>query len=556
MATPINSQKKTQGVFYTPYHVAEVICNWAIKSQSDVIMEPSFGGCEFLKAAHSRLLALSDTKEKNLSGLYGCDIDPSAFTYLKEIIPNSNGHFVQADFMTLRNSNFPNQSRFDVILGNPPYVSHHNMLAEQKESASNWLEETKMNLNGRASLWAYFVLHSLSFLKDRGRIAWILPGSFLHSEYAVSVRSKLENHFERLLAVQLGERLFVGEGTEEISIILLGEGYLSSPLEKTSTSFGFTTYAADLPEIIENWNNNKTISLSDAKFATLTGKGKKTFQAVANSPNTYSLGDLLDIRIGVVSGANKFFILNQETWDEHSLPKNISSQVLTTFKLVKGIAFTDDDFSDIRAEGNKCLLVDTTKTDAITGNLKEYLDTFPEEKRKSTTTFQRRSISGVWHRFNDGLIPDAFFPYMQNTGPSIVLNETKVCSTNSIHRLYFKENMSETKKKVIAISMLSTFSQLSAEFTGRIYGAGVLKHEPSEALRIQVYLPSSPDSDQVEQVFQEIDQLMRDEKREQAQAIADKFIQKDMLSNDISYNIDALKNTLTKTRVRRFPVKE
>lgn len=551
-------QKKAQGVFYTPYHVAKVLCDWAIQTPTDSIMEPSFGGCDFLKGARSRFLALGGKDEVVLNGLYGCDIDPDAFNHLKEIVPNHNGHFIQDDFMHLSNAHFPKTGKFDVVLGNPPYVSHHNMSDHQKESISKWLEKTLLSLDGRASLWAYFVLHSLSFLRDGGRMAWILPGSFLYSDYAKDVRNILESQFQKLLGVQLGERLFLAAGTEEISIVLIGDGYDSSAQQQTNFDFIFTTYVKDLPGIIQEWDiqskKGKQIQAT-SKNTIFEGKNNLAFQTIANNPSTHSLSDLLEVRIGIVSGANHFFILDEDTWSKYKLPQSVRSDVLTTFKLVQGITFTDDDLKGIRENKKPCMLVDTTKASDIHGKLKTYLDSFPVKKRETTTTFQRRIRSGVWHRFNDGLIPDAFFPYMQNNGPQIALNEAGINSTNSVHRLYFKEGITDLLRKLIAISILSTFSQLSAEFEGRVYGAGVLKHEPSEVMRIQAYIPREKSEVEINQIFQEINLLIRAGNRDQAQIAADRFLFKDFNFKATGDGISVLINALEKARNRRFPQK-
>jgi len=78
---------------------------------------------------------------------------------------------------------------------------------------------------------------------------------------------------------------------------------------------------------------------------------------------------------------------------------------------------------------------------------------------------------------------------MGNQGPRIILNSAEAVCTNSIHRIYFKEDLSETMRKAIILSLWSTYGQISAEIEGRTYGSGVLKLEPSEASKLVVFLP-------------------------------------------------------------------
>jgi hypothetical protein len=152
--------------------------------------------------------------------------------------------------------------------------------------------------------------------------------------------------------------------------------------------------------------------------------------------------------------------------------------------------------------------------------VRKYLETFPKDLIEKNATFAKRSI---WHCPDDGKIPDGFFPYMNHAGPRIVLNNTAVNSTNTIHRLYFNPSITVSTKKLAAISMLTTFSQLSAEIEGRTYGSGVLKHEPSEAMSIRLVMPANIPSSGINRVANKIDRLLRvrafDEARDQADAL-------------------------------------
>ena len=77
---PIEGDKKRLGAFYTPEALTDVICEWAIASSDARVLEPSFGGCGFLKSAAERFRLLGSTNPQ--LNLYGCDIDSYAFEHL------------------------------------------------------------------------------------------------------------------------------------------------------------------------------------------------------------------------------------------------------------------------------------------------------------------------------------------------------------------------------------------------------------------------------------------------------------------------------------------
>ena len=270
------SEKKQYGVFYTPKRVADVLCKWAIRSKDDKVLEPSFGGCDFLESSRSRFIELGLQKAIAEKRLYGADIDSSAFSTLSTFLANPNGHFKQKDFLSLSLSSFPiNDTGFDVVVGNPPYVSHHNMSGEQKKAAFKAMSDNAFELGGRASLWAYFVIHSLSFLKLGGRMAWVLPSSFLYSDYARQVREVISNRFERCLLINLHERLFVSDGTEEISVITLCEGLVNFN-SHPNIQIVSASNTSEIEKVIQRWESDKSKGKSNIQAGDrLSNKGTR-----------------------------------------------------------------------------------------------------------------------------------------------------------------------------------------------------------------------------------------------------------------------------------------
>src|SRR5206468_3599260 len=126
-------------------------------------------------------------------------------------------HFITGDFLHVLPDTFP--CKFDVILGNPPYVRHH--LLSEKPTRAQTVGNSTVELARTSSYWAYFVVHALNFLTDTARMAVILPASFLFADYSLKVRSALTTKFRRLYFLPVKERLF--EDTQEISVLLLGE---------------------------------------------------------------------------------------------------------------------------------------------------------------------------------------------------------------------------------------------------------------------------------------------------------------------------------------------
>jgi adenine-specific DNA methylase len=519
------AEKRGLGSYYTPSALHEALCDWAIRSSEERILEPSFGGCGFLESAREKLLSIGNqVPDQNM---YGCDIDKDAFAYLTEKIAtiNISKRFLHADFMTLQPSDFA-VSEFDVVVGNPPYISHHNMTKAQKTAAKAVLKNTDFGCCETASLWVYFVLHALKFLKRGGRVAWVLPQSLLFAAYSSSIKRILAERFSRVLFLPIDKHLFLSEGTEERTVILVAEGWQEGPSAR-GIEIKQAANSEGVKNVLQEWAGQACAFQKlngRSSFYQLSKPTAELFDRLVANKDDYQiirLGDLMDIRIGIVTGNNKFFVIDQESADKNRLTNGSLRPVLPKFHLTKGLVFKDSDFLGAKKDNQRCILLNPIEKESHDDTVKAYLNSYVKEKRESNGTFKKRA---VWFLPDDGIIPDAFFPYMHHNGPRLVLNQAKIQCTNTIHRIFFKKGVSQYLRKAIAISLLSSFSQLSAEIEGRSYGSGVLKHEPSEVKRISIILPKDLDRKMVGKLFSDIDTVLRAGLISKAKRVADDFV--------------------------------
>jgi len=278
----------------------------------------------------------------------------------------------------------------------------------------------------------------------------------------------------------------------------------------------------DLERSIPNWQSGLLQSAKVERRLALTfmpAPAKTYFKQLAGY-NSIKFGDLADIKIGIVTGANSFFIRDPLTFKRYGVSE-LMIPVLSKFCEVGGLSVTKDDFEKLRDNNRPSFMLCVDDLGGLGSPLRNYLSQFPEEKREKCITFKKRKH---WYDPCDGQVPDAFFPYMHHKGPRLVLNSCQVYSTNSIHRVFFNPTVSDLQKKLICISLLTSFSQLSAEIEGRSYGSGVLKHEPSEVRRIRLLFPAGMKDEIVTDTFEHLDGLLRKGKYTQAAEVADDLI--------------------------------
>ncbi len=540
---PSLARKKELGAFYTPLSVAVVLCNWAIRSMEDVVLEPSFGGCTFLQASIRRI---QDLGAPAADHLFGCDIDPNAFDFLRASVTCIRAdNFRQCDFLHL-DPQILSGARAAAVIGNPPYVSYSRLSAEQRETIHDWEKLHGLRLNRRASLWTYFTFHALNFLAPGGRMAWVLPVSFMTAKYAESLRQHLSKKFRKIAFFTLSERIFLAEGTEERALIILADGFEQAQGVADMTSHCLDT-ATDLDAAVALWEKASAVSSSgEDAFAQglLSAQACALLSKLEEEPEVVALGSLAKISIGAVSGDSKYFIKSIADWRTLGIGKTHLSYVVPRSRWVNGISLTSMDSSDHEEGGVACLALNApadTKSVAVL----DFIASYDKDKVASNATFAKRE---VWFRFLENKVPDAFFVFMTHHGPRMVVNRVGADTTNSLYRMELGEGF-KAKAKLIAISLQTTFTQLAAERIGRARGSGALKLEPCEAIALPIALPERPTTE-VNTAFNLIDHHMRSGEPDRARQFADQFIFGKQ--NAFSKVLEQLEDHLKVARQRRI----
>ncbi len=540
-------KKKKLGAYYTPQNLCQILANWAITDSNSKILEPSFGQCGFLEASKVRLTELGCSLPKEQ--IYGCDIDPNAFEFLKKILGSSinDKKFILEDFMKLF-SGVHWSNDFNASIGNPPYISAHNLTIDQKKDYIKRWKKIGLNIEQRASLWAHFLLHTTTFIAPNGRLAWVLPGAILQADYAVGIREYLGMIFENTICILMEQRFFLGEGTEEETVILLAKNKLPQENPKP-ICFAYASTLTELQDIICRWD----LAPWEGKFVTARPSylctnpdALSVYEDLAKNTNCQKLDSLIKLNIGMVTGANSFFVINEATRKEHDLPKNELRFVLSKIKQAKGLSYSIEDHHESLDTNFRGYLLHVEGV-SKNSNIEKYLSQYQQDKIDNNKTFLKRKD---WHAPDDNLAPDAFLSVMNHYGPRMVLNEANVNCTNTIHRAYFlDQELSLIQKNLITISLLTSFSQLSAEFTGRRYGSGVLKHEPTEMKKILVFLPLNINEGIISNYYLRIDQSMREGDHLMATRLADELILYPL--NEGKKISEILSSELSNTRIRR-----
>lgn len=172
--------KKSNGIFYTDFHLAEKMLLDLKLPKDKIIMDPCCGSGVFLYAA----------QKNGYRNLFGLDIDSNSINFcLSNIddvsfsVADSIGQTSTCLFNRLAMSDKP-----DVIIGNPPYIP----LAGEVDLVCDDLFRRKVSDCGN-NMFVAALLRAIDMVKEDGIISYIIPKNFLHvSSYSLLRRSLLK----------------------------------------------------------------------------------------------------------------------------------------------------------------------------------------------------------------------------------------------------------------------------------------------------------------------------------------------------------------------------
>ena len=216
------SRQKHFGAFYTPEAMAAVLVDWAVRSSTDTILDPSFGGLVFLGEADRRLRELGAPRPERQ--LYGADVDADAFAQAADVLKHG-ATLVHRDFLRIT----PDRRllpRATAVVGNPPYVRYQTF-REARDRGRAIAAKHGVKLTRLASSWAPLLIHAADFVAPGGRLAQVLPAELIHAQYAEQVLNCICTNFSRVIVAMFDDHVF--PGAQEEVVLLLAEGRGDGP---------------------------------------------------------------------------------------------------------------------------------------------------------------------------------------------------------------------------------------------------------------------------------------------------------------------------------------
>jgi adenine-specific DNA methylase len=482
--------EKLRGGFYTPEPIASFILKWGINGSSDYdILEPSCGDGVFLEQ-----LKKNNHKFKSVVAIEFDEIEARKAGKIKL----KNKSVINTDFHRYCNET---TERFDLIVGNPPYIRYQYFDKKQQSEADRIFNRADLKYSKLTNAWVSFVVGSSLLLKEKGRIGFVIPAELLQVSYAKQLREFLAHFYNKINIISF-EKLVFPDIQQEVLLLLCEKNGNSSHLIEHLE----LRDASDLSTLDVNKlkSPSKKIDTQANKWTYYFLKQEEInfLEKLKHSNKLNSIKKYARNEVGITTGKNEFFTVNEAVVNKYNL-NGYAKPLMGRSIQLNGLNFSQSDWiENVKQDARAFLVVFPDKKAVSKHNPKAYEYIKFGEEQGYHLGYKCKIRGNDWQIVPSLKISEVFFTRQIHLFPKMVLNEAKAYTTDTVHRVYIKEGVND---RAFVASFYNSISLAFSEIVGRSYGGGVLELMPNEVEEILIPYQVTNAG-----LFETVDKMMRD----------------------------------------------
>jgi len=486
---------KDRGAYYTPKAISDFLVDWGLQGTKNPsnILEPSCGDGVFLRSLSESLNSTNNNITRILAIEMNCDEGKKARKVLKPFkkMQEVTSNVVTSEYFAYMSASDKRSKRkFELILGNPPYIKQSKFKKGRIEALSR-MEELGLKINQQSNAWVYFVIDTISRMSSNSRIGLVIPSDLLQLDYAKEVQDWITRNLDNTLIIGFDELVF--PKIQQDVVLLLGEKNKNSRGKKLGLisvknaselnnelweQFLFTKQSTSRGDI--DWN-----------LQYLSGSQLSVIDQISAKSDCRIFGDIADVKIGIVTGANEFFCVKKETLKELKIRRG-HNKGLVVRKLIgskieiKGIEYKPSDHENNHSKEATNLL-DFNPSFArskLSKEIQNYLDSGEKSKYHIRNQLIRRN---PWYS-SEHVLTTRIGMYKRSNGYcKLFFKPSDVYSTDTVYRIILSDNyINRVTPKQLVFNFVNSLTYLYCEMKGRSYGGGVLELTPKEIRSIKI----------------------------------------------------------------------
>ena len=473
----LETPEKLRGGYYTPSDLAAFLVGWVKNIQPYRMLEPSCGDGVFLTA----IGALKIQSEVLAFELDGFEAQKAKNHAIAASLKNFD---VQAlDFLGWALKTIGDKSeQFDAIVGNPPFIRYQYLPPLFQNRAEAIFDHMGCKFTKHTNAWVSFVLASFELLRPGGRLAMVVPAEIIHVTHAQSLRTYLGKHSRRIIVIDPEEIWF--EGTLQGAVLLLVEK--KSGKDDFAEGLGIYPvcgrgFLSHDPEDVFNAPqpiNGKTVEGKWTR-ALLPLSTRELLSELIETQVAQRFDEVAEVDVGIVTGANKFFLVEDETVKRFRL-QQWAHPMFGRSEHCPGIVYDSRQHCANALEGKPTNFIwFQDKSVEKSDTSKKYIE--QGEKENLHTRYKCR-IRTPWYSVPSVYTTEVGMLKRSHEAPRLILNKLRAFTTDTAYRICLKKGTA----RQLVYNFINGLTALSAELEGRHYGGGVLELVPSEIERLLV----------------------------------------------------------------------
>jgi adenine-specific DNA methylase len=474
--------QKLRGGYYTPVDLAAFIAEWVKEISPRHLLEPSCGDGAFFSA-------LKNVRGFSRASITGFELDKAEARKASIRAADcglSNVSIRNQDFLAWALVQIQAEQRpFDAVVGNPPFVRYQYLPPLFQATAERIFHALSLPFTKHTNAWVPFILASLAMLRPGGRLAMVVPAEIIHVTHAQSLRSFLGKECRRLVIIDPEELWF--SDTLQGAVILLAEKRRG----KADRTEGLGIYPVkgreflampparvfDRPQAI----NGKTVQGKWTR-ALLDLETRSLLDELDDHDEVFRFDDVAKVDVGIVTGANKFFLVDDAAVQRHKL-KKWAHPMFGRSEHCPGVIY-DERQHEANAESGKPtnFLWFNDGSARMDAAARAYI------KLGEAEDLHRRykcRVRSPWYKVPSVYATPIGMLKRSHDIPRLIINRMGAYTTDTAYRISARDGLAD---KLVS-HFINPLTALSAELEGRHYGGGVLELIPSEIERLTIPLP-------------------------------------------------------------------
>jgi adenine-specific DNA methylase len=468
---------KLRGGYYTPAPIAEFLVKWVLHSIPKSVLEPSCGDGAFVRAFNSK-----HRRKINFTGVELLGKEAIKARKFAKANTHLDSKILNCDFLEWSLKQLQEGTVFDAVVGNPPYIRYQYLEKRDQELAETIFDRYHLAFTKHTNAWVPFVIASIGLLAPGGRLAMVIPSELLHVLHAGSLRKFLLSECSRILMIDPNELLF--EEALQGTVLLMVEKKAHASQESEGVAVVFAPnndFLRTDPEKIFAEAIYVSGDLLNGKWmkVLLDAEELRVFERVRKLPSIKRFAEIASVDVGIVTGANKFFLVDDATVTKYQL-EDFSKPMFGRSEHCPGVVYTRSVHEANAGKGSPTNFLHFGKVafKDLPPGAKKYIK---EGEAQSLHTRYKCRIRTPWYSVPSVYSTNLGMLKRSHNYPRLILNEADAYTTDTAYRI-----TTSIKPATFVYCFINSLTALTAELEGRHYGGGVLELVPSEIEKLLI----------------------------------------------------------------------